>query len=111
MNTWSQVLARIEQVVDRSDYDNWLARTKLISQKGDTLDIAVPSQRYVDEIRERFGAQIRGLLNEISAERLQVHFVVDDLGHDDLPIALAPPKDELASATFNPRYRFDTFVV
>ena len=113
MNTWSQVLARIEQVVDRSDYENWLARTKLVSQKGDTLDIAVPSQRYIDEIRERFGSQIRGVLNEISPERLQIHFIVDELGgvRDDLPIAIAPPKDELPSATFNPRYRFDTFVV
>jgi chromosomal replication initiator protein len=111
MNTWSQVLARIEQVVDRSDYENWLARTRFVSQKGDTLDIAVPSQRYVDEIRERFGSQIRGLLNEISLERLQVHFLVDDQLHDDLPLAIAPPKDELPAATFNPRYRFDSFVV
>src|SRR5215212_9869960 len=111
MNTWSQVLARIEQVVDRSDYDNWLARTKLISQKGDTLDIAVPSQRYVDEIRERFGAQIRGLLNEISAERVQIHFVIDGTARDDLGLQVAPVKDEIPAAIFNPRYRFDTFVV
>ena len=111
MNTWSQVLARIEQVIDQSDYENWLARTRFVAQKGDTLDIAVPSQRYVDEIRERFGAQIRGFLNEISRERLQVHFLIDDPIHDDLQIAITPAKDELPSATFNPRYRFDTFVV
>ena len=111
MNTWSQVLARIEQVVDRSEYDNWLARTRFLAQKGDTLDIAVPSQRYVDEIRERFGARIRGVLNEISPERLQVHFVIDANHGDDLPVAIAPPKDELPAATFNPRYRFESFVV
>ncbi|HUP62314.1 MAG TPA: chromosomal replication initiator protein DnaA [Thermoanaerobaculia bacterium] len=111
MNAWSQVLARIEQVVDRSEYDNWLAPTRLVAQKGDTLDISVPSQRYVDEIRERFGAQIRGFLNEVSAERLQVHFVIDANSADDLPVPIAPPKDELPSATFIPRYRFETFVV
>jgi chromosomal replication initiator protein len=111
MNTWSQVLARIEQVVDRSEYDNWLAHTRFVAQKGDTLDVAVPSQRYVDEIRERFGSQIRTYLNEISPERLQIHFVVDKnvLG-DDFPVA-APPKDDLPVAVFNPRYKFDTFVV
>jgi len=111
MNTWSEVLARIEQVVDRSDYENWLAPTRFVARKGDTLDVAVPSQRYVDEIRERFGAQIRGLLNELTEEHIQVHFLVDALGRDDLPVAIAPPKDELPTATFNPRYRFDTFVV
>src|SRR5688500_20189119 len=77
MNTWSQVLSRIEQVVDRTEYDSWLAPTRFLSQKGDTLDVGGPSQRYVDEIRERFGAQTRGLLNETSPERVQVHFAVD----------------------------------
>jgi chromosomal replication initiator protein len=112
MNTWNQVLARIEQVVEQSDYENWLAQTRFLSQKGDTLDIAVPSQRFADEIRERFGIQIRGFLNEISRERIQVHFVVDNsVIYDDLPVPIAPPKDELPTATFSPRYRFETFVV
>ncbi len=112
MNTWLQVLSRIEQVVDRTEYDAWLAQTRFLGQKGDTLDVAVPSQRYVDEIRERFGAQIRGVLNEISPERVQVHFVVDSaLTSDDLPIPIAPPREELPNAVFSPKYRFDTFVV
>ena len=112
MNTWSQVLSRIEQVVDRTEYDSWLAPTRFLSQKGDTLDVGVPSQRYVDEIRERFGAQIRGLLNEISPERVQVHFVVDaSRSADDLPVPIAPPPADLPQAVFSQRYRFDTFVV
>ncbi|HEY0143111.1 MAG TPA: chromosomal replication initiator protein DnaA [Thermoanaerobaculia bacterium] len=115
MNIWSQVLARIEQVVDRTEYDNWLAPTRFVAQKGDTLDISVPTQRYVDEIRERFGAQIRGLLNEISLERMQVHFVVNNGGEPDELLAtssIAPPSTaELPQAIFNPRYRFETFVV
>ncbi len=110
MNTWSQVLTRIEQVVDRTEYDTWLAPTRLVSQKGDTLDIAVPSQRYADEIRERFGPQIRGVLNELTAEPVHIHFVVT--GSDDLgPQQVVQAKDDLPTATFNPRYRFDTFVV
>ena len=111
MNAWTQVLARIEQVVDRAEYDTWLGPTRFLGQKSDTIDIAVPSQRYVDEIRERFGAQIRGFLNEISAERVQVHFVVDTAVKDDLPITMPPAKDELPTAVFNPRYRFESFVI
>lgn len=111
MSTWSQVLARIEQLVDRTEYETWLAPAKLVAQNGDTLNIAVPSQRHVDEIRERFGAQIRGLLNEISLERVEVHFVVDPTSGYEARTAAAPARDELPSAVFNPRYRFDTFVV
>jgi chromosomal replication initiator protein len=115
MNIWSQVLTRIEQVVDRTEYDNWLAPTRFVAQKGDTLDISVPTQRYVDEIRERFGTQIRGVLNEISPERVQVHFVVGDDGFtDDLVMtsSVAPPpiREDRPTANFNPRYTFASFV-
>src|SRR5215213_5346338 len=111
MSTWSQVLSRIEQVVDRTDYDTWLAPTRFVGQKGDTLDVAVPSQRYVDEIRERFGARIRAVLNEITPERVQVHFVVDGNVRDDLGMQMPTPKEEVPAAVFNPRYRFESFVV
>ena len=104
MSTWSQVLSRIEQVVDRTEYDTWLAPTRFVAQKNETLDIAVPSQRYVDEIRERFGAQIRAMLNEVSPERVQINFVIDPTGAPEplLP-QIAPPKDELPAATFTRR--------
>ncbi|HEX8255964.1 MAG TPA: chromosomal replication initiator protein DnaA [Thermoanaerobaculia bacterium] len=113
MSIWSQVLARIEQVVDRTEYDTWLAPTRFSGHKGDTLDIAVPSQRYVDEIRERFGSQIRGFLNEVSAEKVQINFVIDSSITRNVEPGpqIAPPKDELPAATFNPRYRFESFVV
>jgi len=112
MNVWNQVLARLERHVDRTEFDNWLAPTRLLGHKGDTVDIGVPSQRYVDEIRERFGAQIRGLLNELSAERIQVHFVVgSDSPQDDLPQIAIAPTAEQPVATFNQRYQFSTFVV
>ena len=111
MSTWSQVLARIEHLVDRSEYDAWLAPTRFVGQKGDTLEVAVPSQRYVDEIRERFGARIRGVLNDISPERVQVHFIIDNIITDDLGPSIVPQNSDLPGAVFNPRYRFDTFVV
>jgi chromosomal replication initiator protein len=112
MSTWSQVLSRIEQVVDRTEYETWLAPTRFAGQKGDTLDIVVPSQRYVDEIRERFGSQIRGFLNEVSPERIQISFVIDPNGGPEPTIPTAAPiKDELPAATFTRRYRFDSFVV
>jgi len=112
MNVWKQVLTRLEQVVDRTEYENWFAPTRFLAQKGDTLDVGVPSQRFVDEIRERFGPQIRGVLNEISPERVQIHFVIDDSVADSLvPLSTAPAVSELPPATFNPRYQFETFVV
>ena len=112
MNVWKQVLTRLEQVVERTEYENWFAPTRLLAQKGDTLELSVPSQRHVDEIRERYGTQIRGVLNEISPERLQVHFIIDESLADSLtPISGGPSREDIPTAVFNPRYRFETFVV
>ena len=113
MNMWKQVLARLEQSIDRTDYVQWFAPTRFVAQKGETVDVSVPSQRFIDEIRERYGQQIRSILSDISPERIQVHFVVDpETSIDDVPVVVtAPPKDELPAAVFNPRYKFETFVV
>ena len=113
MNVWKQVLARLEQVVDRTDYETWFAPTRFVAQKGDTVDVAVPSQRFVDEIRERFGRQIRTILSELSTDKIQVNFIVESgsASFDELAIPAPPPRDELPAAVFNPRYRFSTFVV
>jgi chromosomal replication initiator protein len=113
MNLWKQVLARLEQIIDRAEYESWFAPTRFLAQKGDTIDVAVPSQRSVDQIRGRFGGQIRSLLDDM-APGLQIHFVVDSDGAaDDHTVSFAPPtpKEEHPVAVFNPRYRFETFVV
>jgi len=111
MNVWKQVLTRLEQVIDRTEYENWFVPTRFVAQKGDTLDVGVPSQRYVDEIRERYGPQIRSVLNDISPERVQIHFVVDEAVEDSLVPLTVPPPAEPPPTFFNPRYQFGTFVV
>jgi chromosomal replication initiator protein len=112
MNVWKQVLARLEQTTDRTEYVNWFAPTRFLSQKGETIDVSVPSQRFVDEIRERYGQQIRSILSDLSDDRIQVHFVIEpETMLDDNSIPAPPPRDDLPTALFNPRYRFSTFVV
>ena len=81
-------------------------------QKGDTLDVAVPSQRYVDEIRERFGAQIRGV-PERDHPRARPGPLRRRPQRPGRPRHADSPRrsEEIPAAIFNPRYRFETFVV
>jgi chromosomal replication initiator protein len=73
------------------------------------MDIAVPSQRHIDEIRERYGPQIRSALNEISPERIEIHFLIDSGTREDT-LQPVQSREEIPVAQFNPRYRFDSFV-
>jgi len=113
MNLWKQVLDRLEQNVERAEYESWLAPTRFLAHQGDTIEVSVPSQRFVEEIRERFGQQIRTTLDAISAERLSLRLIPDTVAGEETsaPAVVPPPTAEIPMSTFNPRYRFNTFVV
>ncbi|PYQ52182.1 MAG: chromosomal replication initiator protein DnaA [Acidobacteria bacterium] len=111
MNIWKQVLDRLEQNIDRTEYVTWFAPTRFLAQKGDTVDVSVPSQRFVDAIRERYGQQLRSILGEVATDRLNLHFIPDAGTVADLSAIPTPTATEIPSSIFNPRYRFSTFVV
>jgi len=113
MNVWNQLLSRIEQTIDRTDYETWFAPTRFLARRGDTIDVGIPTQKHFDALRDRFGSHVRELLNELSPERVQVHFVVESAtSGDDLPqITTQFAREDFPTSTFNPRYTFSTFVV
>jgi len=112
MNLWKQVLDRLEQTIDRTQYETWFAPTRFLAQKGDTIDVSVPSQRFVSEIRQNYAQQIRAILDEMSTDHLNLHLVADTEAGGEMNMPVAPlPSAELPLAVFNPRYRFETFVV
>src|SRR5260370_9576485 len=113
MNIWKQVLDRLEQDIDRTEYVHWFAPTRFLDKKGDTLDVSVPSQRFVDAIRERYGPQLRSILGEVATDRLNLHFIPDAGTMADLSVVPTPTATEIPIPTsiFNPRYRFTSFVV
>jgi chromosomal replication initiator protein len=111
MNIWKQVLDRLEHNIDRTEYVRWFAPTRFLAQKGDTVDVSVPSQRFVEAIRDRYGSQIRTILEEVSPDRVNLHFVADTETSADLAPLATPTATEIPTSIFNPRYRFTTFVV
>src|ERR1700737_173164 len=111
MNIWKQVLDRLEHDIDRTEYVTWFAPTRFLAQKGDTVDVSVPSQRFVDAIRERYGQQIRSILSQVATARLNLHFIADAGTSADLSAVPTPAAAEIPTSSFNPRYRFTSFVV
>jgi chromosomal replication initiator protein len=117
MNLWNQVLLRLEQVVDRSEFETWFAPTQFLAEKGDTIDVRVPDDRFVDTISDRYTQRIRSILASLDQEQTRIHFVSDAVREDSRWIMTSssasapPPTSEPPAANFNPRYLFTTFVV
>jgi len=112
MNLWNQVLEKLENSIDRTEFQTWFAPTRFLAEKNESIDVRVPDSRFVDEISERYSRHIRSILIELSAERKKIHFVADSgaLPTSTPPAVAQAPKDFPVSI-FNPRYTFGTFVV
>jgi chromosomal replication initiator protein len=112
-NLWNQVLTRLEKQISAHEFQTWFAPTSFLAEKGDTIDVRVPDPRFVDEIADRFGRQLRGILNELASDRAKIQFVADTNRDDSFlaPSSNAAPVTDLPPSIFSPRYRFNTFVV
>jgi chromosomal replication initiator protein len=114
MNLWNQVLDRLSETIDRADYQTWFEPTSFLGEKGDTIDVRVPTSSFVDEISERYSRRIRSTLVELSAERTKIHFI-PDTERDNAPrpahAMITPNPPDIPQPVFNSRYTFGTFVV
>ncbi|MBI2215100.1 MAG: chromosomal replication initiator protein DnaA [Acidobacteria bacterium] len=115
MNLWDQVLRQLQAEIPGAEYDAWLRDTELLAQKGEKLEVRVPTDRTAVEISNRFGPRIREILNEIASARTIATFVADAVSQPAFPSErppLQPAAQDLdfVPSVFNPRYRFETFV-
>ena len=112
MNLWNQVLDRLEEIIDKREYQTWFRPTSFLAAKGETIDVRVPDETFIDTISGRYSQQIRSILNELSADRMRIQFVSDNSPTAIDPSRVtAPAPVDLPVSVFNPRYRFSTFVV
>ncbi len=115
MNLWDQVLRQLQADIPGVEYDAWLRDTELLAQKGEKLEVRVPTDRTAVEISNRFGTRIREVLNELASPRTFATFVADATSSPTYQPERSPshaPLQELdfVSSVFNPRYTFETFV-
>ena len=110
MNLWDRVLGQLQQTLDHDEYAAWFQPTSLLADHGDSLDIRVPDRSFVNTISRRYIEDIRSILDDLSVEQTTLHFIpdTDELIDDNRG---APAPQEIPTGVFNPRYRFETFVV
>jgi chromosomal replication initiator protein len=115
MNLWDQVLRQLQAEIPGAEYDAWLRDTELLAQKGEKLEVRVPTDRTAVEISNRFGPRIREILDEIASKRTSASFVADASSQPAFPPERSQspspsPDTDFIPSVFNPRYKFETFV-
>jgi chromosomal replication initiator protein len=115
MNLWDQLLTRLEQDLSEEEFRTWFLPTSQLSEREDRLDIRVPDPTFVDKISDSYGSQLRRMIGELSPGKpKRIQFVADAGEANPMGGAARPAATQATESPtilFNPRYRFNTFVV
>jgi len=110
VNLWDQVLAKVEDKVNRHSFATWFRPTTYLWLQGGTLGVQVPNPQFKDWLAKNYLAVITEALRDLGREELQVTFqcVPGAAAATELS---SQEKDAPSPAALNPKYTFESFVV
>lgn len=109
MNLWDQVLAKVEDKVNRHSFATWFRPTTYLWIEGETLGVHVPNPQFKDWLSKNYQPVIAEALRDLGREDIQVAF--ECTPGPSPPEAPSGEKDAPSSASLNPKYTFESFVV
>ena len=109
MNVWDDVLGHIETKVNQHTFATWFRPTTQHAWDGARLLVQVPSPQFKDWLTRNYSGLIAESLREVGHADAVVSF---ECASGALPASPAErePRDTF-TASFNPKYTFDSFVV
>lgn len=105
MNLWDDVLARLEQKLNRHTFATWFRPTSFESLQGSALVVRVPSSQFKDWLTRNYQSIVSEALSDLGRGEVQVAFETEAPGETVLD------KEGFGPSPLNPKYTFETFVV
>ena len=108
---WQEVRVRLRSVIGEPAYSLWLSSLEVVSWDGTVLRLTVADDKH-RWVAERFGRIVQKTASSVLGATLHVKFVAPKapgeraIAGDEPSAAVAEP-----TATLNPRYSFDQFVI
>ncbi|MBN2388893.1 MAG: chromosomal replication initiator protein DnaA [Anaerolineales bacterium] len=124
---WQSVLGQLQMEMPKASYDTWVRDTNVVAYDDGMFTVGVRNAYARDWLDNRLSSTVNRLLAGIIDRNVDVHFVVSANGHNEIghdEAAEAPGADSAGedgtpgdgpqvrqSASLNPRYSFENFVV
>ncbi len=121
---WQAALGQLQLEMSKSTFDTWMRDTALLTYEDGTYIIGVPTAYTKDWLENRLLGAVKRTLTQITGRTVEVRFAVwpkdkkpEALGETGAP---EPPVSghteplgaiNSMSATLNPKYTFDNFVI
>ncbi|MFH1524371.1 MAG: chromosomal replication initiator protein DnaA [Chloroflexota bacterium] len=121
---WQSALGQLQMEMPKASYDTWVRDTQIVSYEDGQFTVAVRNAYARDWLESRLSSTVTRLLMGMMNRSVDVTFVVHSNGTGEnatgsattTPEEAATESDEiqaprLRSASLNPRYTFDNFIV
>jgi len=89
---WTDVLDYVRPRVSREGFETWLAPTRGRAIRDGTLEVDVPNSFFADWISQRYLAEVRAALSEVTGQELAVSFRPRDSADSGVLIRRAPAR-------------------
>lgn len=111
LTLWDQVLAKLEQKLNRHTFATWFRPTTFRSLEGSLLSIGVPNAQFKEWLVKNYSGIISEALAELGQDSTEVRFVSEPEGEEAATASPQEQPEPPAHAFLNPKYTFESFVV
>jgi chromosomal replication initiator protein len=105
---WKKLQETLREDMDPEEFSTWIEPLRVRTETSDSLELEVPSQRFLHTLEASYRLQVDRAIAGISDSSCQVLFSVDE--EPAAQVARRTPAQP-SQPQFNPRYVFETFVV
>ncbi len=98
---WFSLRRELEQSVSDEEFQTWFKPLRVSSEEPRRLVLTAPNRRFVNTLEESYRKLVDRAVKDLRGTSYEVLFSVDDKGTQGTP----------TKRSFNPKYRFDSFVV
>ena len=123
-NIWNKCRARIKEKVSSENYSTWFEPVRLHSITAHELILTVPNSFYKDCLEQNYLDMMQSALDSFTQPTIKISFTLEGNTLNQQHEPAAPPPDHKqkepslsfsssfsASATINPKYNFENFIV
>jgi len=113
-NPWLQILAALQEKIDKNSYETWFEPTSYIGQETNSLYIKVPNSYFKDWLSYHYSSMINSCSQELYGKVFNIKFIFDE---DSTVFMRRSPQERkskrgtLLNPNLNPNYTFENFVV
>ncbi len=114
-NLWDQILARVENKVDRYIFHKWFKPTRFIENEDEKVTVLVPDDSFKNWLTRHYAGVIKEAADELGQPETVISFVTTDPAPAAGNATGAPGSDQVEPAPRTPaphrRYTFEEFIV